>query len=152
MAFGSCASPVSSRWPQPSAKDLIDVSGARSIDANRKQSLSEIYDYLTSNEFGRRMRAIVETFVQMREDLDSERRALERIWTKRGKQIDAAALNTAGLRRALIDAADLVDDTGGVEQPLGQGGLTGVYMRQNSKVQSAHKASCPLDRWQLPPG
>ncbi len=133
MAFGSCASPVSSRWPQPSAKDLIDVSGARSIDANRNQSLSEIYDYLTSNEFGRRMRAIVETFVQMREDLDSERRALERIWTKRGKQIDAAALDTAGLRRALIDAADLVDDTGGVEQPLGQGRLTGVYMRQIPK-------------------
>src|SRR5215212_6398513 len=29
---------------------------------------------------------------------------------------------------------------------VGQGGLTGVYMRHNPQVQSAHKASCPLDR------
>ena len=34
----------------------------------------------------------------------------------------------------LIDAADLVDDTGSKEQPLGQARLTGVYMRQNAKV------------------
>ena len=36
-----------------------------------------------------------------------------------------------GLGVAVIDAADLVDDTGGVEQPLGEGRLTGVYMRQD---------------------
>ena len=49
-----------------------------------------------------------------------------------------------GLGVAVIDAADLVDDPGGVEQPLGQAGLTGVYMRQDSQVQCSHKASCPL--------
>jgi len=76
---------------------LVGVAQARSIDANRNESLSAIYEYLTSNEFNRRMRAIVEAFVQMKEDLDSERRAMERIWTKRGKQIDAVALNTAGV-------------------------------------------------------
>ena len=36
--------------------------------------------------------------------------------------------------------ADLVDDSGGVEQPLGEGGLTGVYMRQDSQVESSHRA------------
>ena len=44
-----------------------------------------------------------------------------------------------GLGAAVIDAADLVDDTGGVEQPLGQAGLTGVDMRQDPQVQRAHK-------------
>ena len=38
----------------------------------------------------------------------------------------------------VIDAADLVDDTGREKQPLGQAGLTGVYMRQNPQVQRAH--------------
>ena len=57
-----------------------------------------------------------------------------------------------GLGTAVIDAADLVDDTGGVEQPLGEGRLTGVYMRQDPQVQRSHHASCPLDRWQLPSG
>jgi len=50
-----------------------------------------------------------------------------------------------GLGAALLDAADFVDDTGGEQQPLGQRGLTGVYMRQDPQVQRSH-ASCPLDR------
>jgi hypothetical protein len=33
----------------------------------------------------------------MREDLDSEKRSLQRIWTKREKQLDRAVANTAGL-------------------------------------------------------
>ena len=57
-----------------------------------------------------------------------------------------------GLGTAVINAADLVDDTGGIEQPLGQGCLTGVYMRQNPQVQRSHQASCPLHRWKLPSG
>jgi hypothetical protein len=38
-----------------------------------------------------------------------------------------------GLGASVIDAADLVDDAGGEEQPLGQACLTGVYMRQDSQ-------------------
>src|SRR5262249_20920035 len=48
-----------------------------------------------------------------------------------------------GLGAAVIDAADLVDDPGGMQQPLGQAGLTGVYMRQNPQVERFHEASCP---------
>jgi hypothetical protein len=39
--------------------------------------------------------------------------------------------------------------TGGEEKPLGQGGLTSVYMRQNSQVQRSHEASCPLQKYEL---
>jgi hypothetical protein len=76
---------------------LIAVTQAHSIDANRNESLSQIYDYLTSTEFNRRMRTAAEASVQLRDDLESEKRAMERIWTKRGKQIDAVALNLAGM-------------------------------------------------------
>jgi hypothetical protein len=52
-----------------------------------------------------------------------------------------------GLGGAVIDAADLVDDPGRVEQPFGQGDLTGVYMRHDPQVQrSASHASYPPDR------
>jgi hypothetical protein len=37
--------------------------------------------------------------------------------------------------RCRSSAADLVDDSGRVEQPLGESGLTGVYMRQDSQVE-----------------
>jgi len=40
----------------------------------------------------------------------------------------------------------IVDDAGGVEQPLGQGGLTGVYMRQDAQVERSHDTSCPSGR------
>ena len=43
-----------------------------------------------------------------------------------------------GLGTAFIDAPDRVDHAGGVEQPLGQACLTGVYMRQNPEVQRSH--------------
>jgi len=32
---------------------------------------------------------------------------------------------------SVIDAPGFVDDAGGVQQPLGESGLTGVYMRQD---------------------
>jgi|tagenome__1003787_1003787.scaffolds.fasta_scaffold20908923_2 hypothetical protein len=76
---------------------LIGIAQTRSIDANRNDSLHEIYDYLTSNDFNRRVRAMVESFVDMKSDLESERRSMERMWTKRAKQLDALALNTAGM-------------------------------------------------------
>jgi hypothetical protein len=40
---------------------------------------------------------MVEAFIEMKSDLDSERRSLERMWNKRGRQLDALALNTAGM-------------------------------------------------------
>jgi len=87
---------------------LIGIAHARSIDANRNDSLHEIYDYLTSNDFNRRVRTLVEAFIELKSDLDSERRSMERIWNKRSKQLDALALNTAGMYgefEALVGAA-----------------------------------------------
>ena len=43
-----------------------------------------------------------------------------------------------GLSTAFVDASDLADDTGDVQEPLGEGCLTSVYMRQNPKVQGSH--------------
>jgi hypothetical protein len=51
-----------------------------------------------------------------------------------------------GLGAALVDTADLADDPGVVQQPLGQGGLTGVDMGQDPQVECRHGASCPLGR------
>ena len=76
---------------------LIGITQARSIDANRNHSLSRIYDYLTSNEFKRHMRAIVEGFIEMKDDLDRERRATEKNWSRRSKQIDGLAMNRAAV-------------------------------------------------------
>src|SRR5262249_45343278 len=76
---------------------LIGIAHARSIDANRDDSLHEIYDYLTSSEFGRRVRTMVEAFIEMKSDLDSERRSLERMWNNRAGRLDALGLTPGGM-------------------------------------------------------
>ena len=43
-----------------------------------------------------------------------------------------------GLGAAVVDAADLVGDSGRVQQPFGQAGLTGVYVRENSEIEQMH--------------
>ena len=48
-------------------------------------------------EFRQRAEAIVEAFEKMREDLDQERRAAERQWAKRAKQIESVTFNIAGM-------------------------------------------------------
>ena len=52
-----------------------------------------------------------------------------------------------GLGAAVVDAADLVDDAGGVEQLFGQAGLAGVNMRQDPQVQCSQRISRPRSRW-----
>lgn len=76
---------------------LIGIAHARTVDANRSTSLDQLYDYLTSSEFTRRVRAMVEALVEMKSDLESERRSMERMWNKRLKQMDTIGLNTAGM-------------------------------------------------------
>ena len=51
-----------------------------------------------------------------------------------------------GLGAAGVDAADLVDHTGVVQQPLGEAGLTGVDVRQDAEIEQGHGASCPRGR------
>jgi hypothetical protein len=73
------------------------VSQARSVDANRNEAMDAIYEYLSSPAFARRIRSAVETFLEMKQDLDLERRAMEKRWGKRNTQLDQLAVNTAGM-------------------------------------------------------
>jgi hypothetical protein len=64
----------------------------------------------------------------------------------------ALQVERVGLRVAVIDAAHLADDPGGEEEPLGQAGLAGVNMRQDSQVERVHGARCPPSRRRVPAG
>ena len=56
-----------------------------------------VYNYLSSAEFRNRVAGIVEAFATMKNDLDAEKRAIERQWAKREKQIEQAVRATAGM-------------------------------------------------------
>ena len=68
----------------------------------------------------------------------------------RGPDRDAAfalEVERVGLGGAGVDAADVVDGAGGEEESLGEGGLTGVDVGEDSEIERAHGASCLARRW-----
>ena len=46
-----------------------------------------VYNYLAGQEFRQRIEAVVESYAAMKEDLDAEKRAMEKIWAKREQQL-----------------------------------------------------------------
>lgn len=63
--------------------------------AKEKQAL--LYDYLTGNDFRQRVQAVIEAFTSMREDLEKEKRALTKYWSKRDKQLGLVMDNMSGM-------------------------------------------------------
>ena len=63
----------------------------------------------------------------------------------RGPDRDAAfalEIERVGLGGAGVDAADAIDGAGGEEETLGEGGLTGVDVREDAEIERSHGASC----------
>lgn len=76
---------------------LVALTRARAAASTKEEKLELLYRYLSGVEFHQRVEAIVDAFTAMRADLDQERRAAERQWARRAKQIDAVTFNVSGL-------------------------------------------------------
>jgi hypothetical protein len=76
---------------------LQQIAQARRASHNKEEKLELLYRYLSGVEFRQRVEAMTDAFTRMREDLDQERRAAERAWAKRAKQIDAVIFNISGM-------------------------------------------------------
>ncbi|MDO8513222.1 MAG: DUF2130 domain-containing protein [bacterium] len=74
---------------------LIAVSSATTAETGKDQKMEEVYNYLTSNSFAQKIQALVETFDNMKQCLDSEKRAMVKNWAQRETQIMRLAENTA---------------------------------------------------------
>ena len=76
---------------------LIEVGKSQIAAQGRAEKMELVYNYLSSQEFQHSVSGIVEAFVTMQTDLDSEIRSMKRIWKKREKQIERAISNTTAL-------------------------------------------------------
>ena len=82
-------------------ESIIQISSAVASQENRGDKMHMLYDYLTSNTFRLQVEAIVEGFTQMKTDLDSEKRSMQRIWKQREKQIDKVTMNTIDMHASI---------------------------------------------------
>ena len=73
---------------------ILQVNNAIVTQENKGDKMDLLYDYLTSSTFRMSIEAIVEGFTQMKSDLDSEKRSMQRIWKQREKQIEKVVINT----------------------------------------------------------
>jgi hypothetical protein len=82
-------------------ESIIQISNAIASQENKGDKMHMLYDYLTGNTFKLQVEAIVEGFTQMKIDLDSEKRAMQRIWKQREKQIDKVTVNTIDMHASI---------------------------------------------------
>ena len=75
-------------------ESLIKISEAFSSQTNKGEKMQMLYDYLTSSEFMMQVSAIVEGFSDLQDSYIREKRAMERIWKEREKQLEKVLLNT----------------------------------------------------------
>jgi hypothetical protein len=75
---------------------LIETARARNSIHGKLTKVDLVFQYLAGAEFRQKVEGIVEAFVVLKQDLDSEKRSFKRMWTKREKHIDRAISNTAG--------------------------------------------------------
>ena len=67
---------------------MTELAQTRIAAVGKNEKMEMLYNYLTGNEFRQKMEAVLEAFVQMRGDLDQERRSMEKNWQRREKQIE----------------------------------------------------------------
>jgi len=75
-------------------ESIIQISHAMVVQENKGGKMEMLYTFLSGNEFRLQIEAIVEGFTQMGNDLESEKRSMQRIWKQRDKQIQKVTTNT----------------------------------------------------------
>ena len=67
---------------------LLEGQRLKLVNTGRNEKMEQLYNYLSSAQFAQRMRTMVDGLEAMRSDLESEKRAMQKIWAKRQMQIE----------------------------------------------------------------
>jgi hypothetical protein len=110
-----CAVPVAIALRQ----SLIELAAARQAREGQQTKMELVYTYLTGPRFRHRVEAIVERFTEMQNDLERERRAMQKMWAKREQQIRGVIEATAGMYGDLQGiAGKALEEIDGIALPM----------------------------------
>ena len=108
---------------------VIEAARARETAHGKMTKVDLVFQYFAGSEFRQKIEGLVEAFVEMKKDLDSEKRSFCRIWNKREKQI----------ARAMVNTSALYGDLGCIIGP----GLTGIPQLELGSIAEAKR---PVNR------
>lgn len=95
---------------------LIKIHSVKLAQENKGDKMELLYNYLTSNEFVQNIKRIVENYDEMMHQLNSEKKAIQKIWAIREKQIWVVQENISALFGSIKGIAGNVLDTANVLQ------------------------------------
>ena len=78
-------------------EQLTAVHCERQASIGKNDKMEMLYQYLAGTQFKQKIEGIVDAFKGMQDQLHRERRAMEKQWKEREKQIEQVIKNTAGL-------------------------------------------------------
>ncbi|TAK52524.1 MAG: DUF2130 domain-containing protein [Betaproteobacteria bacterium] len=101
---------------------LLEMHKLRQANSGRSEKMALLYNYICSPQFAQRVKAVVDGFEAMRQDLEAERNAMIRIWKKREAQLTRL---TGGMLGVVGDlqgiGQEAVPQLGGIaELPTGE--------------------------------
>lgn len=76
---------------------LLEAARARETAHGKMSKVDLVFQYFAGSEFRQKVEGLVEAWVELKRDLDSEKRSMCKIWNKREKQIGRAMANTGAL-------------------------------------------------------
>lgn len=87
-------------WPALAValrEQLVQVAFAHAANEGKQEKMDMLYRYLAGDAFRHKVTGIVEAFTALQDQLARERRAMEKIWKEREKQIERVITNTVGM-------------------------------------------------------
>jgi hypothetical protein len=76
---------------------LLDVHKQRLASAGKGEKMEAVYDYVTSPQFAQKLKAVMDAFQRMREELEAEKNQTLQRWARREKQLEAGKAALLGV-------------------------------------------------------
>jgi hypothetical protein len=86
---------------------LVEMHKLRQANLGRNEKMALVYEYICSPQFAQRVKSVVEGFRVMREELETERAAITRMWKKRETQLTRM---TSGILGVVGDLQGIGED------------------------------------------
>jgi hypothetical protein len=76
---------------------LLESNRLKQINSGRNEKMESLYNYLASPAFAQRVGTMMDSFVAMKADLEAEKRAMQKIWSKRETQLSRVTLSMSSV-------------------------------------------------------
>ncbi|MCA9369083.1 MAG: DUF2130 domain-containing protein [Pseudomonadales bacterium] len=76
---------------------ISEVAKVKLSLVGRDEKMDLLYQYLSGAQFKNRIENIVMAFMSMKQDLETEKRSFQRLWTKREKELEKVVMSTSSL-------------------------------------------------------